>query len=364
MIYWIKKQWKKISLVLGIGAIITAGSIINFSGQSLKTTKDKIINTKQDGEIITYIYKTAVEVGIAKYGKIDEDIEKRTENTQFFPKGNNEWAARVYSGNPFYKDVDDKWYQTESATATKGDFDKATDSFLKKLVKIIMPEAQAVSSSTFTSSGDGRVVAANASWATVHGATAGTSNDGSGSANVGTGVNLNEFNIYRMFIPFNTSWLPDNASISSSTANIMISAGSISNGDDDGDDWYNIVGTTSQASAIGLESEDYDQCAAITNPNEGSTRKDTSVLATEVYTIWTLDATGTAWILKDNWTLIGVREGHDAINISYGGANGTFNSLDVYMSENAGTSKDPYLDIEYTIPVVEAANKMKIIITE
>ncbi len=149
--------------------------------------------------------------------------------------------------------------------------------------------------------------------------------------------------IYRAFFPVDTSALPDNAVISAATFKAYITT--TSDGDNDGDDWVNIV-QTSQNSTSSLVTADFDNCGAVTNPTEGATRIDITNISTGAYSTWTLNSTGMGWISKTGYTLLGLREGHDAINSKT--ANGVTNDIATRYSEYSGTSSDPYLYITYT----------------
>lgn len=170
------------------------------------------------------------------------------------------------------------------------------------------------------------------------------------------GANSSQFIglINRTFIPIDTSGIDDGATIVSALLYLYQSAtASIYNDDNDGDDWINVVGETTQASTTELVIEDLDQCGAIDNPTEGATRIDIGNISADNYNSWTLNATGLTWIKKtvgDPYTMFGLREGHDCIDSKivpdpesnyHAHQNGTgFNS-----SEDTSGTKDPYLDV-------------------
>jgi hypothetical protein len=205
--------------------------------------------------------------------------------------------------------------------------------------------------SFFAGAGDGYVEdASSASWDVVHDATSGTLADPTGTTlRVGVGFfNPGQFNIRRAFFPVDTSGLPDGDSISAATFYAKPSA-LTANADDDGDDWFVLVGPTTQASNTTLAVGDYDQCEAINTPQEiTGSRHDYSTFSTSAYTSWALNATGLSIVSKTGYTLIGMREGHDVIDSQYNGPNNNSNQLRFHTSEATGTSNDPYLEVTHS----------------
>lgn len=382
------------------------------------------IKDEQGNDVVKYLYASETEV-TAETIKIDEreikeDISKRTKNAQFFkkrglhsPEGlwsqdadtqegstaslrsdygangeangstapvaaeDNEavaaneserevWVGRFYAGEPFYKDAgNNKWYQTETATTTAEEFSKQTKpGFLARIKSFFGMNALADTENYYAGTGDGHVYKSNVNWDTTHDGV-----EGSGAYYTGVyeeigsrwlGYSVNSFNITRAFLPFNTSGLDDDAEILSAILKLYVY--SVGNGDDDGYDWINVV-QTSQADTASLVLEDYDQCGAINNPTEGSTRKDlTTDFTLNAYNTFELNAIALNWIKKtvaDSYTLLGLREGHDALDHPIkNGLPGDYiiynNFIDFYTSERTGTSQDPYLEVTYTVPAAPA----------
>lgn len=201
--------------------------------------------------------------------------------------------------------------------------------------------------SFFAGAGDGWVYNTNASWATMHAAATGSSADPTGTTlRVGTGNTPNP-DCRRAFFPVDTSGIPDGDTITAATFYAKVQA-LTSNGDNDGDDWFVLVGPTSQASPTTLGTADFDTCGAVTSPQEiTSDRKDYSSLpAVGSYASWALNSTGLSIVSKTSYTLIGMREGHDVLNSAYSGAS-TTNQVRFYTSEQAGTTDDPYLEVTH-----------------
>ncbi|MFA4845778.1 MAG: SpvB/TcaC N-terminal domain-containing protein, partial [Patescibacteria group bacterium] len=219
-------------------------------------------------------------------------------------------------------------------------------------------EADSTSATTTTTTnfyptaGDGYVYKYNASWDTAHDATSGSGFSYIASlALVGTTKSTTNYYLYRSFLPFDTSSIPDDATVTSATLNVYVY--SKINNDNDGDDFVTLV-QTSQAGTTSLVREDFDQAGATDNPTEGidtSERKDITSVTTNVYLTFNLNTTGLGWISKTGTTKLGLREGHDVIDSSFTSSSSSstqYNNLYIRSSEYSGTSYDPYLSITYT----------------
>ena len=155
-----------------------------------------------------------------------------------------------------------------------------------------------------------------------------------------------DYIITRGFLPFDTSSLPDTASISAAVLDLYITG--LENGDNDGDDFIVVV-QAAQSSTSSLVLDDYDQCGAVNSPNEGSSRYDvTTDFVDDAYNSLILNLTGLGWISTTGWTKLGLREGHDVLDHPYVGANGTKNRIAGRFADYAGTNFDPKLAITYT----------------
>ncbi len=313
----------------------------------ISISKDKILASQELGEIIKYQYISNVEVPPENYNGLQEDITKRTSNAQFFYQGEKDsqeqWVAKFYSQQPFYKDEkQNKWYQTETATTTIQAFqDQTKVSWFEKLFRKAIAQT-----SYYVGVGDGHTEMYALVWDTAHDAVTALyvsyaattfriqSRKEAGAAN---------YTIRRGFFPTDTSALPDNAVISAAT--FYLWADSVINTDNDGDDWVNVV-QTSQPDHTLLALADYDLCGAVDNPTEGATRVAMTGISTVAYTTFALNATGLTWISLTDHTLLGMREGHDAIDSPV--AEGTNDVVTARASEYAGTANDPYLSVSYT----------------
>jgi len=204
---------------------------------------------------------------------------------------------------------------------------------------------------------DGYVESNYSTWDLTHDAT-----DGQGSFGFGSGLNsqgtqlraqtgpvqaFGYFHASRSFVLFATSALTSGATITAATLSLWPTIKD--NGDNDGDDWINVV-QSSPSSNTAIVNGDFDQCGAINNPTEGATRIDVSGISTGAYTDWTLDATGQGWISKTGVTKLGFREGHDCIDSVPVGGTGVLSGIYTSSADNTGTSQDPKLVVTYTPP--------------
>jgi len=193
----------------------------------------------------------------------------------------------------------------------------------------------------YVGGGDGYVYKGASSWDAAHDATVGEGTsywsldpDEVAVASVKIGVAPN---IFRVFLPIDTSKLPDTASVISAAFKGRVNEKF--NLDNDGNDFVVIV-QTSQASPLSLTVEDYDQCGVVNNPTEGSNRIDIGNILVGDYNSWALNATGTGWVSKTGWTLLGLREGHDVLDDSVADDN----EVDIDSSES---TNPPYLEATY-----------------
>ena len=208
----------------------------------------------------------------------------------------------------------------------------------------------------YASAGDGRVsyTGANLSgcsqttWNTGHNATSGTASYTTAANTnwVGTGcASSSTVNISRGFLVFDTSALPDNAVITSASVYVYVTGKTDSKNDANG--FVSIVQGL-QASTASLTTTDYAKAgSAITNPIEGSNRLDISTIPTTSFGRWDLNTAGLGWVSKTGVTKLALREGHDIVNAwpSYTANQGDY--ISVYLSEQTGTSQDPYIEVTY-----------------
>ena len=153
------------------------------------------------------------------------------------------------------------------------------------------------------------------------------------------------FYISRVSLPFDTSSIPDRATITSAT--VRLYATSIRNEDNDGNDWINVVGTT-VASETTLSAPDYSKIgSSINNPTELATRIDISTMSSGNYYTWTLNTNGLAAINKSGITKLGLRDGHDCVDHPI--QNNTSNECQFASVENATVAYRPLLTVNYRV---------------
>ncbi len=151
-----------------------------------------------------------------------------------------------------------------------------------------------------------------------------------------------DYYISRAFLTFDTSSVPDGATVSS--AKLWIRPYLKWNNDNDGKDFITVI-QSNQQSATTLSGEDYNDCGSLNNPTEGintSERKDITSISTSTYLSLTLNSTGIGWIDKTGYTKLCMREGHDVLDEQPD----SDNYVRFYTQEN-GTSTQPYLEIVY-----------------
>ncbi|MBI4992654.1 MAG: hypothetical protein HZC26_00755, partial [Candidatus Magasanikbacteria bacterium] len=206
----------------------------------------------------------------------------------------------------------------------------------------------------YPTAGDGNIFKSGYSWDIAHDATSGSGYSTTFTYILtGPSKSATSYFIYRSFLPFDTSSIPDDATITSASLNVY--AQSISNNDNDGDDFITLV-QTSQASATALSVADFDQAGSINNPTEGinlSERKDLTNIALGKYLTFNLNTTGLGWVSTTGTTKLGLREGHDVIDSAFGSSSTTstlFNYFSIFSGEYIGTTQDPYLTVTYTQP--------------
>ncbi len=155
--------------------------------------------------------------------------------------------------------------------------------------------------------------------------------------------------IKRGFFPFDTSSIPDDATITSATLQLYATINT--NSDNDGNNYLAIC-ETFQAGTSELVDADYEDCgsdngtggrAKETPIEEGSAQLSLNSISTSQYNTLTFNATGLAWISKTGVTQIGVREGHDLTD----NAPDDNSKVTVSAVEESG-SKDPILTVNYT----------------
>ncbi|MFN8485160.1 MAG: choice-of-anchor Q domain-containing protein [Anaerolineae bacterium] len=193
-------------------------------------------------------------------------------------------------------------------------------------------------------------------WTTGHNAASGTTANATNATNpnwVGVGcasgglVGSANVNLSRGYLVFDTSALPDNAVISGASVYVYVTSKTLSK--NDGNAFVSLV-QGAQASTSSLTTADYNKAGnAITNPTEGSNRVTLSAIGAGAYAKWNLNASGLGWLSTTGPTKLALREGHDIVNAWPSFTAGQGNYISAYLSEQSGTSQDPYIEITYTL---------------
>ncbi|MFA6382726.1 MAG: hypothetical protein WCX08_05675 [Candidatus Buchananbacteria bacterium] len=330
----------------------------------LKVSKENIIDyetitAKNNPAVVKYRYLSDKAVPAETYQGLKEDLSKRTDNSQTFLKSTkpisaalqrNEYVTKFYT-SPTFQKSGKEWHQIETATTTPAAFARQTSLTTLDRAKELL--GQKVLADTFyTGAGDGEVDFIDYdsiySWAIVHDASVGTAAYTTEydyvAAGAGQGISSRTA-IYRAFFPFDTSLIPDDALITSATLNLYIWVNGLRN---DSYGFITVIQTTQDSNLV-LATSDYSKCGTIPNPTEGvdaANRLLQADINLNNYNSFPLNAAGISWISKTSYTKLGVREGHDVLNVATGFP---ISYADIYTSERAGTSQDPYLDVTYII---------------
>ncbi|MHA1290329.1 MAG: glycoside hydrolase family 78 protein [Candidatus Thorarchaeota archaeon] len=153
----------------------------------------------------------------------------------------------------------------------------------------------------------------SSSWATAHSASSGNEYSNSFIYVFSREVSdvTAKYIIHRGFIPFDTSSIPDDATIISASLNIYVTE----KYDEDNDDYATVaVVQTTQQQTTAINSDglgDYSRCGDVSNPTLGSSEIDITGISVSAYLEIVLNATGRGWINKTGITKLGIREGHD-----------------------------------------------------
>lgn len=187
----------------------------------------------------------------------------------------------------------------------------------------------------YSSSSDGRIYSSAGDWATVRAESSGTV-DAAVTKSALAGWYDTSGRISRGFLFFNTSSIPDDAIITSATLYLYPWI----NYSGDAQDLVVTQGTTSTYPHDPLDIGDY---SASNYSGDGGRISSTS-WTTGDYETLSLNSTGLSWINISGGTKLVFRSSMDIDN-SESVANSEFV---IYMSEQDGTDKDPYLSVTYT----------------
>lgn len=186
---------------------------------------------------------------------------------------------------------------------------------------------------------DGHVGNTNTVWATARAATTGTISSDSGTSisedNYLLGGN---YGIYRIFVLFDTSAIPDTDTIDSGV--LKLKPEILVNDDNDGQDYITVVPTT-PASNTAIATGDFDALSFTKQSDD----IDHGTMSVGTYVTLTLNSTGKGNVSKTGITKFGIVGGHDFENAASAAGENWFRA---YSSEVSGTTSDPYLQITHS----------------
>ncbi len=340
----------------------------------LKVSKERILDfevvkvgrdqggDRQVQNIIKYRYVSDKEVPPLAFNGHQEVVSKRTNNSLTFLESikpindkyqEEKYISRFYSA-PTFERVGDKWYTVETATTTEISFFRQTKlTVLDKAKELLGQEVFAVD--YYAGAGDGYVAysgnATDEDWSIVHSATDGNTLDYLSSTGVIGVYRFAYSDIFRGFLPFNTSAIPSGATISSASLYVYVASKNDTN-----DTYSNIrLIQTNQSSISALSNSDYNNYTT----TAGATDTDLGSISTGSYNSVALNATGLTWIKKSGetancggttgYTCLGLLEGHDVADSAPAlPTHAGYNTITIYTSEDTGTSRDPYLSVTYS----------------
>lgn len=216
----------------------------------------------------------------------------------------------------------------------------------------------AKTSTVHVDAGDGMVVegGVNYTWDTVHDATTAPQEWPTyyKATAMSRWTTPQLFGISRAFLPFDTSWLPDNSTIVSASLKLMPQSRVV--GDADAQAYIQPVGPSTQNSFTTLIESDYDQCGSVDSPTTWSDTKNTysDTWSDGTYVSFPLNTAGISGVSLNNYTPICVREGHDiedsAPTSGSGNKENEWAWYQIGSTGNVGGAKDSLLEITYSVP--------------
>lgn len=364
----IKAEDKKDVLYSSLGDVCIDGDefdckktmkVVNYVYKS-ETKFPKQIRYIEDGKLVKEKKNKTIEslseekLFGADSDTIEEDINKRTYNTMFFPWGDGTTTAEIFSGATFYYEYPD-WNIVEYATTTisaynlQMDSNYATTTAKSWLNYKIIGTALASSLSEYSGAGDGRLkfgyggYGNGESWSTITQETTTTDVDDTntvGYAGVfGDNVSNNWLELVRGYFQFDTSAIPDSDTIDSATIYLYIhSIGASASGLE-----ANVV-EFNPATNNSLVGDDFDN---IVKTALSDSNWDADSISTG-YDSFALNSTGLSNISKTSYSNFAFLLDSDITEIAPSWVSGGGQNIMCRTSEYTGTASDPYISITYT----------------
>lgn len=353
-------------------------------GNPFKAPFAEHLGMKDDQGLVTYAYRTNTKVESVPVAKEtvkkareagvrvgNEVLEKRTKYARTFATDREGvFVTEIIAGKPqYYKDEKGEWWIADYGTTTRESYDEQVKgeqgakkdkisfgSMLNAVLSFFMPSRAYAGSSTFypdphteTTSVDGELYKDNSTtWSTVRNATESNWGGDSGSGNnvrdhIGNGNGPDHYGIRRAFLLFDTSALPDGASITSASLNVFISGYSAA-----GSEKRMYVVSSNPASNTSISYDDYDLIGSTSfGESDGS-------YSINTYEPITLNSSGLAAITKTGVSKFALRTYNDFNNVPSTNSNEL--DIDFWSAERGGTGEDPKLVVVYntepSIPIV------------
>lgn len=220
----------------------------------------------------------------------------------------------------------------------------------EKIRNDIYPQIYLTTDTFGASGGQGQILISGV-WATIHAASTGDSfstsdaNRSRCAARQLTGGG--DTDIFVPWFPYDTSSIPDAASITSSNLKPTPNADSIV---EFGANSVVIV-QSFQASNTALATTDFGSRGdAVTNPTLGSSTFLVSGFANDTQKTMALNATGLTWISTTGYSKFVIREyTHDCLNVTPIATVSSMQALNFYPTANGTAGNRPVLDVTYTV---------------
>ena len=196
------------------------------------------------------------------------------------------------------------------------------------------PEASLVR--YYSGSGDGRVQSySDASWTAAHTGSGLQAEYTQATRYLNSDLESGRYYVTRIFLPFDTSDLPDEAVVDS----VKFVFTEWDNPYIHSNQHIRLV-EANQNRTSQLVTSDFSAVASVAGaPDLAMTATSSNTAVT-----MTMNATGLTWINTTGWTKLGLRVVESDINNS---APSTEDYIGLYFSEQSGTDKDPYIDVYY-----------------
>jgi len=337
--------------------ILPPGVEINENGvlkpKSVAAVKDRITEWNYDQGVVTYQYATIKDVPHTLDG-VEENINKRQYNSVSYDTVDGKTITQFYTAPTFGK-LNGEWYEIKVATSSVEEFEQATG---KQVISRswFFPEVWAATLTATSSNMDGEA------YRTQAGSTWLNTTQGTGSASINSQVywdclgtataGAGPWGNYRCSLPFDTSGIPSNATVTTATLKLYFNQIY----DEGGGEKMGVVVSTTIAVAGALTAADYLRISLTSTPKIAVERTLASI-SNVAYESFVFSSTTLSYIKRsgeagtcDGGTLglscIGLRVSNDYNVVAPNTASG----VTVFSSYSAFSNTFPYLEVEYSVP--------------